>query len=104
MSNNNAVSPYIDASPTDVQLAAGIAKFYGEFGWSITMSGFLKQGNKVAVSAGDSVIVQFNEAFPKQLLGIFLQPSGTVSAESRTGFTITNPGAASSFYWWAIGV
>ena len=104
MSNTNAVSPYLDATPNDVQVAAGIAKFYGEFGWSITMSGFLKQGNKVSVPAGGSVIVQFNEAFPKQVLGIFLQPSGSVSAESRTGFTITNPGAASFFYWWAIGV
>lgn len=104
MSNNNAVSPYVDATIRDVQEAAGVGQFYGATGWAVTMSGFHKQGNKVNVPAGGSVIVPFNEAFPKQVLGIFTQPGGLVSAESLTGFTLANPGAAASFYWWAIGV
>lgn len=118
MANNNSIAPYVGATLKEQQEQSGIGRFYGEFGWAITEGGFLKQGNRVTVTSDNAPLsISFNEAFPKQCLGIFVQAiiavaggtsdnDGKVQANSETtnGFTLLSSGIAKSYYWWAIGV
>jgi hypothetical protein len=120
-SNTNAINPYANASLEQVQEALGLTVFDAATGenWYHTIAGLLIQGGVVGPIAGNTLsgLLPFNTGFPKQVLGVFLQPidtvvagtgirySAAVSVPDLNNFQIANDGAvAVDFYWWAIGL
>jgi hypothetical protein len=114
--SNNSVIPVYRPSPNQLADALGVTQFSGESNWAQVIGGLIIQGGKVSgVPAEGSVTVFFDPAFPKQLLGVFLQSiyssptagnenSGCVSTPTLVDFILLNDGLEKDFYWWAIGV
>lgn len=119
MSNNNSVVPFQGATVKDLAEAAGIAEFFGEAGWFITISGLIIQGGQCTTPGPDNttVRVDFNKAFNQECKGIWLQaifgmPSTAVQESDgvvlsgsvdTTGFTAVSESQGKTYYWWAIG-
>lgn len=119
-SNTNSIAQYQGASAAELQEAAGVTRFLpSSTEWYQTINGLLIQGGLFGPVAGNTLTgnIPFNAGFPKQVLGIFLQPIGTTTAGAGTiysaganvvdlnNFQIANDAATPrSFYWWAIGV
>jgi hypothetical protein len=115
VSNTNAIIPYSEVSPEELANTIGITQFPSADAWYQTIGGLLIQGGLTSsIALNTSVLVDFNQAFNKQVLGVFVQARYTSGATNEnTGmvdsillnrFTLRNGGDAKTFYWWAIGV
>lgn len=110
----NSVPGYGVTDLQQLQDAAGITQFPTATGWYQLINGLLVQGGVVNVGANATVIVPFQLAVPKQVLGIFTQAAiagvgngyGTIdpAGSNLQQFTLVNTGPAKDYYWWAIGV
>jgi hypothetical protein len=110
-----SVSSYTEDDLKHLQEAAGVTQFdtTGN-GWLQVINGLLIQGSIAAAPANGSVVVPFQQSYPLQILGIFVQPLiagigngyGTIdpAGTNLNQFTLVNTGAAKSYFWWAIGV
>lgn len=110
MATNQALLPYLRGTPEETADAIGITQFPSETNWFHTIGGLLIQGGLIEVLSGTTLTVDFNASYPKQVLGVWIQPIGTATVSSRVNtvtldtFDIVNGAADQSFYWWAIGV
>lgn len=110
MATNQALLPYLRGTPEETADAIGITQFPSETNWYHTIGGLLIQGGLIEVLSGVTLTVDFNAAYPKQVLGVWLQPIGTsalpwnVDAVTLDTFDIVNGAADQEYYWWAIGV
>jgi hypothetical protein len=120
MSNEyGSVVPYSKASIEEQQNALGILQFISasDTNWYQIISGLLVQGGYVtAAVANANTVVNFNVAYPKKVLGIFVQsvyqPAGAGQENSGmvhptftlSSFTLVNDGVQKDFFWWAIGI
>lgn len=107
----NAIPPYLGATPGELQEALGVTRFVSETNWFQTVGGLLIQGGlESSVGSAATVTVSFNAAFPKQCLGVFIQPIGTsllgfsVDNVTLEDFDLVNAAVVRDFYWWAIGL
>lgn len=107
----NSLLPYVGGTQEETKDAIGITQFLSETNWYHIVGGLILQGGQVtAVPSGGTVTVDFNAAFPKQVLQIFLQsktnPSVSASYANATteSFDIKNGAAVQDFDWFAIGV
>lgn len=110
MSERNSALPFISALTGDLQDAFGIPQFPGSVGtdWYTVFNGLIIQGGYISLP-GASTIYPFVTAFPKQVLGVFIQPelkgqSPGVTSTTLSTFTVDHTGAVHDAYWWAIGV
>ncbi len=112
--NWNAVTPFVDATPKELQDAAGITQFVGADGWYQTINGLLVQGGKANIISNSTTGVSFNVAFQSQVLFVFTQ---AISGGAGNGyvnvfpgsvaldmFVAQNTGNSKDFYWLALGV
>lgn len=112
MSNTNAITPFAEATPAELNNSIGITQFPSETNWHQTIGGLLIQGGFVDnVGSGATVAVPFNTGYPTQVLGVYVQAIGTsvlgwsVNNVTTSGFDLINAAVAGrDFYWWAIGV
>lgn len=119
MANANSVVGYHDATLPEMQETAGITQLGvngDENAWFQVMNGLLIQGGRVDdVPANGSSTVDFHRAYPKKVLGVFLQLIGNsivgvpyrdeVLVLSLAQFEVYNDYTDDSgYYWWAIGV
>lgn len=110
MSNTNAVPPFLGGSLESALEAIGITQFPSGTGWFQTIGGLLVQGDLKPVLASASLVIPFLAVFPKQVLGVWIQPvdaapnGGYVNAVTLAQFTVVNGASDRSYYWWAIGV
>jgi len=119
LANFNAIPPYISADAKDLQEAIGVSQLSvgaNEDSWHQTIGGLLIQGGKIIdVPANNSVVVNFHAAYPKKVLGIWIQLIAAALAGAPPGRHFINPLSLSQFqvfndyvddstyYWWAIG-
>lgn len=110
MANTNAISPFFNATPAQLQEAVGITQFPTDTEWFHTFGGLLMQGGRVNIPGGTAVLIPYNAGFPTQVLCIMAQPldsSATFHISGYTSladFTLHNTGSDKDFFWWAIGV
>lgn len=110
MGATQGVLPYLRGTPEETADAIGITQFPSEGNWFQTIGGLLIQGGKIEVGSAATLTVNFNAAYPKQVLGVFVQPTGTsllgfsVNTITLDTFDIVNAAVVRDFYWWAIGV
>lgn len=111
--NWNSTPSYGKVSLDELHQSLGIMQFPSDRTWAIVSFGQIEQGGLVDIDAASTLVVPFVTPFPQQLLGLFIQPlvAGTGSVILNVDpalitleeFTIKNPGAAKSFYWFAKG-
>lgn len=116
MSLDQAVAPFTAAQAKDLSDAGGITQFIGGTGAYHTINGLTFQAGKVAgpLAVGLPGTVNFHQAFPVQVLGVWLTPISTNpgsivgldAAASLSSFIPRVSGATltEGFYWLAIGV
>lgn len=101
----NSVTSYQKDSQEATQEAQGITKFYGEHGYVHISAGLIKQGNIVARGNETTISVQFNEAFPKQVLNLQISPAvSEFTLVGLTGFTVPVTGGNNQFFYEATGI
>ena len=119
MTNVNAIPPFAGATVRDVHESIGVSQLSAggdENAWYQTIGGLLIQGGRVNdVPGAGSVIVNFNAAYPKKVLGVWLQLIANalagaplyrdfVNVIDLTQFELFNDYLDdSSFYWIAVG-
>ena len=122
MSNQNSITPFSGANIKDVHESLGITiQPIGDAQtWYQIIGGLIFQGGKTDDIVGDTAVtIQFNPAFPKQVLYIntckvapvTLNPSNNAGAQvdnvTLTQFDLVNDNAGleseNPFYWIAIG-
>lgn len=105
--NNNAVNPYLGATPEDIANSTGVARFYGADNWDIMMSGILYQGGVVNVGADGTLDVPYNVGFPQRCMQVLLTSRGAPTAAAaipgKDSFTLINGDTATSYSWVAWG-
>ncbi len=111
MSNFNSLVPFIKPTLKDLADAGGITQFASDgFGWFQVLNGLIIQGGFYEHNGAPAPhTVSFHTAFPKQVLGVFLQQVGAGSNAYLTtvtleDFIVDHGGTHADYYWWAIGV
>jgi hypothetical protein len=105
MANFNSIPALLRESPRDLQESLGITQFSGENEWVHIMNGLIFQGGIVTRSGETDIVVPFNVSYPKQVLGIFINPAIFIITPTLTQFTVqVSAGTDVQFYWFAIGI
>jgi gamma-glutamyl-gamma-aminobutyrate hydrolase PuuD len=96
MANTTNISGYFEKNIDKIRESIGIPQFIPADvnSYYMSINGIIIQGGRNSVGA-----ILFQNAFPKQVLGVFANGS-TASAVTLEGFTLTGSGG----YWFAIGV
>ena len=103
-SNTNSISALLRGSLEEVQESVGVTQFQGEHNWVHIAGGLIFQGGIVSCSGDSTISVDFNTAFPKQVLGIFTTPAIFSLTPSLDKFVVNTDGSDIQFYWFAIGI
>lgn len=119
MESNNRITASGEVSLDELKESFGNTIFNSGSAteWYKTINGIIVQGGFVNDAAADATTaVPFNYAFPKQVLGIFVQaihsPAGAGNENTGlvapgytlTGFDLVNDGVLKDFFWFAIGL
>lgn len=110
MSNFNSLSPFTGAGLKDLLEAAGVTQFTSETNFYHIFSGLIIQGGFVTGTSSGTT-VDFNTAFPTQVLAVIVQPANSapanfyVSTVTLEDFVIAHGGGSThDYYWFAVGV
>lgn len=105
--NNNAVTPYLGATPEEIANSTGLARFHGADNWDIMISGILYQGGIVTVGADGTLNVPYNVGFPQRCMQVLLTSRGApaygAAIPGQDSFTLVNGPVATSYSWVAWG-
>jgi hypothetical protein len=103
-SSTNSISALLRGSLEEVQESVGITQFQGEHNWVHIVGGLIFQGGIVSRTGETTISVNFNTAFPKQVLGVFINPAIFSITPSLDKFVVNSDGSDVQFYWFAIGI
>lgn len=110
MSNTNAVVPFLGGTLPEALESLGVTQFPSGTAWFQTIAGLLVQGDFLSITSGTVQTISFHAAFPKQVLGVWIQTVGGshnnahIDNVTLEEFELHNGGSARSYYWWALGV
>jgi len=109
-SSYNSVTPFLGATPKELQESLGITQFPTAHEWYQVIGGLIVQGGYIEVASSSVLAVNLPAPYEKQTLGVWLQTEGAahntayVDNVTLSSFEISNGVGIRHYYWLSLGV